>query len=213
MPSGSYRLADGGVERFRCAAGPAGWRYVGTRDDGLVLDLAVDAAWRPVRLLVTAGGVELRGGAAGPELLWRRGDDEHRATAAAFTGDSPAFAVATARLLRLDVGATARLPLVRLSAALGALDVEEGWGRTPDVDGVERYEAADLSTGERRTVHLAGDVGLALRLRKEPELAAALDTWFEAEPRRPAAPSPVTDSDWLRFEQDKHQHLLETTRH
>ena len=55
-----------------------------------------------------------------------------------------------------------------------------------------------------------GDVGLALRLRKEPELAVALDAWFEAEPRRPAAPSPVTDGDWLRFEQDKHQHLLDT---
>ena len=63
-----------------------------------------------------------------------------------------------------------------------------------------------------------GDVGLALRLRREPELAASLDAWFEAVPerptRRPAAPTdpdrPVTDGDWLRFEQDKHQHLLET---
>ncbi len=59
-----------------------------------------------------------------------------------------------------------------------------------------------------------GDVGLALRLRREPGLAASLDAWFEAEPRRPAAPidtdRPVTDGDWLRFEQDKHQHLLTT---
>ncbi len=53
-----------------------------------------------------------------------------------------------------------------------------------------------------------GDVGLALRLRKEPELAAALDAWFEAEPRRPVLPRPADDADWLRFEQDKHQHLL-----
>ena len=64
-----------------------------------------------------------------------------------------------------------------------------------------------------------GDVGLALRLRKEPELAAALDAWSEAAPptppRRPVTPHddpprPLPDSDWLRFEQDKHQHLLET---
>ncbi|MCW2606888.1 MAG: MerR family transcriptional regulator [Frankiales bacterium] len=55
-----------------------------------------------------------------------------------------------------------------------------------------------------------GDVGLALRLRKEPALAAALDAWFEAEPRRPALPRPADDADWLRFEQDKHQHLLDT---
>ena len=60
-----------------------------------------------------------------------------------------------------------------------------------------------------------GDVGLALRLRREPALAASLDAWFEAEPRRPATlpdlhDRPVSDGDWLRFEQDKHQHLLET---
>ncbi|MDP9434593.1 MAG: MerR family transcriptional regulator [Actinomycetota bacterium] len=67
-----------------------------------------------------------------------------------------------------------------------------------------------------------GDVGVALRLRREPDLAAALDTWFSAEPRRPA-PVPagtsdgttggtdVTDADWLAFEQAKHQQLLPPT--
>lgn len=50
-----------------------------------------------------------------------------------------------------------------------------------------------------------GDVGFALRLRTEPELAAALDTWFVTEP---APPEGVPDSDWLAFEQAKHQHLL-----
>ena len=59
-----------------------------------------------------------------------------------------------------------------------------------------------------------GDVGLALRLRKEPELATALDAWFSAAPpelpRRPALARPADDADWLRFEQDKHQHLLDT---
>jgi len=58
-----------------------------------------------------------------------------------------------------------------------------------------------------------GDVGVALRLRREPEVAAALDTWFAAEPHRPvvargAPSSPLDDDDWLRFEQDKHQQLL-----
>ena len=52
---------------------------------------------------------------------------------------------------------------------------------------------------------LLGDVGFALRLTREPELAAALDTWFSAVP---AAPEGVPDSDWLAFEQDKQQHLL-----
>lgn len=167
MPSGSYRLSDSdgpyAVEDFRCAVGPAGWRYVATRTDPdgrplLALDLAVDDRWRAVRLVVSAGGAELRGGVAGREAVWRRGDAEHAAAAAGFTGDSPCFAVATARLLGLEVGATARLRLVRLSVALGALSVDEGWARTADVEQCERYEAADLATGERRTVHLAGDV-------------------------------------------------------
>ncbi len=51
-----------------------------------------------------------------------------------------------------------------------------------------------------------GDVGFALRLRREPDLTQALDTWFEAAPLRPAAVR--DDADWLAFEQDKHQSLL-----
>lgn len=63
-----------------------------------------------------------------------------------------------------------------------------------------------------------GDVGFALRLRREPELSGALDDWFAAEPRRPAAEhsadqptataQPLDDVDWLRFEQAKHEQLL-----
>ena len=55
-----------------------------------------------------------------------------------------------------------------------------------------------------------GDVGFALRLRREPELADALDDWFAAEPPAPrvAPPAPAPDADWLGFEQDKHQQLL-----
>ncbi len=57
---------------------------------------------------------------------------------------------------------------------------------------------------ERHGVEL-GDVGFALRLRHDPELATALDEWFQAAPRPPQG---VPDSDWLAFEQDKHQLLL-----
>jgi MerR family copper efflux transcriptional regulator len=54
-----------------------------------------------------------------------------------------------------------------------------------------------------------GDVGFALRLRREADLAQALDDWFDDTPRT-AAPTPRTadDADWLGFEQDKHQQLL-----
>jgi DNA-binding transcriptional MerR regulator len=56
-----------------------------------------------------------------------------------------------------------------------------------------------------------GDVAVALRLRRERELAAALDDWFEAAATpEPAATTP--DSDWLAFEQSKHLHLLTPRR-
>jgi MerR family copper efflux transcriptional regulator len=54
-----------------------------------------------------------------------------------------------------------------------------------------------------------GDVGFALRLRQERELAAALDDWFDTTPVAPeGVPGLTTEDDWLAFEQDKHQHLL-----
>lgn len=56
-----------------------------------------------------------------------------------------------------------------------------------------------------------GDVGFALRLRREPDLTQALDEWFDAAPLRPAAAH--DDADWLAFEQDKHQSLLTATPH
>jgi DNA-binding transcriptional MerR regulator len=50
-----------------------------------------------------------------------------------------------------------------------------------------------------------GDVGFALRLRRDAELRDAVEAWFEATPARPAD---IPDSDWLRFEQEKHSKLL-----
>jgi hypothetical protein len=60
MPAGRYTVMDGagspvGSEDFRCAPGPMGWRYFSTiqtsepeSHEGVV-DLAVDALWRPER--------------------------------------------------------------------------------------------------------------------------------------------------------------------
>ncbi len=53
-----------------------------------------------------------------------------------------------------------------------------------------------------------GDIGFALRLRREPELGRAVDAWFEAEARRP---QDVPADEWLRWEQDKHQKLIAAT--
>jgi MerR family transcriptional regulator, copper efflux regulator len=49
------------------------------------------------------------------------------------------------------------------------------------------------------------EVGFALRLRRDEQLANAVQVWFEAQPARPAD---VPAADWLSFEQDKHQRLL-----
>jgi DNA-binding transcriptional MerR regulator len=52
-----------------------------------------------------------------------------------------------------------------------------------------------------------GDVGFARRLRREPELRDAVQAWFEAEARKPEGVASAAD--WLRWEQDKHQRLLD----
>jgi DNA-binding transcriptional MerR regulator len=53
------------------------------------------------------------------------------------------------------------------------------------------------------------DLGFALRLRRDEELRAAVEEWFEAEPRRPEH---VDAADWLRWEQEKHEKLLAAAR-
>lgn len=50
-----------------------------------------------------------------------------------------------------------------------------------------------------------GEIGFALRLRRDTDLRGAVEAWFEAEAQRP---DHVPAADWLRFEQEKHQRLL-----
>jgi len=50
------------------------------------------------------------------------------------------------------------------------------------------------------------DVAFARRLDADSELRASLDRWFEEQPQRPEG---VESGDWLGWEQDKHQRLLE----
>ena len=54
-----------------------------------------------------------------------------------------------------------------------------------------------------------GEVGFALRLRRDPALREAVDGWLDAEPRKP---DEVPAGDWLRWEQDKHSRLLAAAR-
>ncbi len=50
-----------------------------------------------------------------------------------------------------------------------------------------------------------GEVGFALRLRRDEQLAVAVEAWFEAEAERPEH---VPADDWLAWEQSKHEKLL-----
>jgi hypothetical protein len=83
MPVGRYRVMDGegrvvGTEDFRCAPGPAGWRYfadIETSDPEPHrerIDYVVDGSWRPVRLTVGTGTHSLVLRSTGDELVGER---------------------------------------------------------------------------------------------------------------------------------------------
>lgn len=55
-----------------------------------------------------------------------------------------------------------------------------------------------------------GDLAFALRLRRDDDLRERVDAWFEEDASRPE--EVADDSAWLRWEQEKHQRLLEELR-
>ncbi|MFF9345488.1 MULTISPECIES: hypothetical protein [unclassified Streptomyces] len=187
MPRGRYSLHDPhdhtplGEEHFHCAPGPSGWRYVSqtTTPDGDhrgSVDLAVDELGRPIRLELHASSWQVRG-AALDGVTWVRTDPtgtdatEGNVRAHAFTGTSPAFLIALTRLLRLTPGAPeTRVRLVAFTdPVLAPLTVDQSWAllgseQHPTDHGpltVDAYQVSALDTGERHTVHIAGDVVLA----------------------------------------------------
>jgi MerR family transcriptional regulator, copper efflux regulator len=57
---------------------------------------------------------------------------------------------------------------------------------------------------ERFEVGLS-EIGFALRMRRDADLREAVEEWFEAQAHRP---DDVDAADWMRWEQEKHQKLL-----
>jgi hypothetical protein len=193
MPTGEYLLSDPhdgtllAVERFRCAAGPVGWRYVATRHvpgttgaaEGVVgrVDVTVDDRWRQLRVEVATGGWLLRGGVTATGLAWvRRPEDgtgeveEYVQEAFGFAAASPAFLVTAARYAAAAPEGQADLRLVALtSPGLAATTVRQRWrldGRTTHRSDdteilVDDFTVLDLDLGSGGAVHLAGDVVLA----------------------------------------------------
>jgi hypothetical protein len=187
MPRGRYSLHDPhdhtplAEEHFQCAPGPSGWRYVSqsvtpTGDHSGSVDLALDELGRPIRLELHTADWQVRG-AAIDGVTWVRSDatgthaTEGNVRAHAFTGTSPAFLVATARLLRLTPSPSAtRVRLVALTEpVLAPRTVDQSWAllkrEAHATDSgpltVEEYQVTALDTGEQHAVHLAGDVVLA----------------------------------------------------
>jgi hypothetical protein len=187
MPRGRYSLHDPhdhtplAEEHFHCAPGPSGWRYVSqiTTPSGAhagSVDLSLDALGRPIRLELHAASWQIRGAALDGVTWVRTGPTGTHATegnvrAHAFTGTSPAFLVATTRLLRLTPGSpTTRVRLVAFTEpVLAPRTLDQSWAlvnseahatdNAPLI--VDEYQVSDLQTGEQHTVHIAGDVVLS----------------------------------------------------
>ncbi|WP_406148451.1 hypothetical protein [Streptomyces sp. NBC_01012] len=187
MPRGRYSIHDVhdhtpiGEEHFHCAPGPSGWRYVSqtTAPTGAQLgsvDLALDELGRPIRLELHAASWQIRG-AALDGVTWVRTDPtgthatEGNVRAHTFSGTSPAFLVATARLLRLTPASPAtRVRLVTFTdPVLAPRTVDQSWSllnseaHTTDNGPliVDEYQVNALDTGDQHAVHIAGDVVLA----------------------------------------------------
>ncbi|AUH42716.1 hypothetical protein [Streptomyces sp. CMB-StM0423] len=187
MPRGRYSLYDPydgtplGDEHFQCAPGASGWRYTArtTDPDGTAtgsVDLTIDHLGRPVRLELHAAGWQVRG-AALDGITWVRSDAtgdqarEGNARAHGFTGTSPAFLIATTRLLGPpSTQAPQRLRLVALThPVLAPRTLDQAWKKTGEDTHeadtgplqVVNYQVSDLETGKQGEVHIAGDVVLA----------------------------------------------------
>ncbi|MDJ0341245.1 hypothetical protein QMK19_14400 [Streptomyces sp. H10-C2] len=187
MPRGRYSFYDThdhtplGAEHFHCATGPSGWRYVSqltapSGDHAGSVDLTIDDLGRPIRLELNASSWQVRG-AAVDGVTWVRTDptgeraQEGNVPAHAFTGASPAFLIATARLLRLEPGTPAtRVRLVAFAPpVLAPRTLDQSWAllnrtaHTTDSGplAVDEYQVTELDTGEQRSIHIAGDIVLS----------------------------------------------------
>jgi hypothetical protein len=181
MPAGRYTVMDGegkavGTEEFRCAPGPAGWRYFSEVETGEpnphreIVDLAVDATWRPVRtridtgdhniLLESARSDRLAGYRDGSPVETPWGPDLH------LDYLSPAYNAVTARRLTGD----AEIEVVYLEAFTCEPRMERQRYELVNDEEVDtpvgrftarRWRYTAISSGWSRDLWVAGDVVVA----------------------------------------------------
>lgn len=180
MPAGVYTVMDGdghpeGTEEFRCAHGPAGWRYFSTIDISVpephreVVDLIVGADWRPVRLRIDTGSHDLEVANTGDTLAGSRDGKPLEipfAPQVEIDYASPSFNAVTANRL----GGTAEFDVVFLEPVtcepvrerqryelVGEERVETPVGAFA----ARRWQYTALRTGWTRPFWVAGDVVVA----------------------------------------------------
>jgi hypothetical protein len=200
MPSGRYVVMDGdgnpvGTEEFRCAPGPAGWRYFSEIQTGLperhdeIVDLVVDAEWHPVRVRIATGSHEIELTASERSLTgWLDGEPAVLPWGRQMHIDylSPAFNAVTAN--RLD--ASAEIDVVYLAPVSCEPTVQRqryeliGDDETATPVGrfqTRRWRYTTLDSGWTADLWVAGDV------------VVAYEGLFELESYEPGAsgPSPL----------------------
>jgi hypothetical protein len=179
MPVGRYVVMDAGrtvgTEEFRCAPGPAGWRYFSQIETILpephheVVDLVVDGSWRPVRLRIDTEHHRLDLVADGDRLTGRRDDrplDLEFGPNVELDYLSPCFNVVTAS--RLGRGAEIEVVYIEPFTCepvqerqryehQGGEEVDTPVGRFS----AERWRYASVRSGWSAAFWLAGDVVVA----------------------------------------------------
>lgn len=180
MPSGRYTVMDGnrrpvGTEEFRCAPGPAGWRYFATIETSVpdphseIVDLVVDSGWRLVRLRIETGSHDLEVAPEGERLLGTRDEgalELEWGPEIEIDYLSPCFNAVTANRL----GGSAEIDVVFLEpVTLEPVSVRQRYELEGDETietPVGRFEAkrwqyTALDTGFTRPFWLAGDTVVA----------------------------------------------------
>jgi hypothetical protein len=180
VPAGRYVVMDGrgtpvGTEEFRCAPGPAGWRYASTistsvpEPHGELVDLVVDSDWRPVRVRIDTGAHQLVASPEGDRLIGIRDGnplDVPFGPEVEIDYLSPCFNAVTA----IRLGRTAEIDVVYLEpVTCEPVRVRQRYERGPEetvdtpVGGFRaiRWQYTALDSGWSRPFWLAGDVVVA----------------------------------------------------
>lgn len=180
MPVARYTVMDGdghpvGTEDLRCAPGPAGWRSFSTIETVVpeahreVVDLVVDADWRPVRVRIDTGAHQLVLVGEGDRLVGRRDGEAVEVPLTPGTELdylSPSFNAVTANR-RAASGELAAVYIAPSTLELSTQRQRYELGGEEEVDTpvgrfrARRWRFTALAEGWSRTLWVAGDIVVA----------------------------------------------------